>query len=229
MEDWMRQLVGERTNFLFLGEAGSGKSEIAINFARYLTQLGDKPVHFFDMDMTKPLFRSRDVIGEIEKLGITFHHEEQFYDAPTLVGGVNRMLKDDGCYVVLDVGGSEVGARAVGGYAPRVNRENTIVYYVLNAFRPWSADLEHIDGTLSAILGVSHVQLGQIQMINNPNNGITTTEEEVLAGLSRMETMIKPYMELAFACVNEDLYPQVVQEWPGRLLPLHLYLTYEWL
>ena len=49
MKDLMRQLAGEQTNFLFLGEAGSGKSEIAINFARFLTQLGEKPVHFFDL------------------------------------------------------------------------------------------------------------------------------------------------------------------------------------
>ena len=75
------------------------------------------------------------MVREIEAMGIVFHHEEQFYDAPTMVGGVNQRLKDDNCYVVLDVGGSEVGARAVGGYAPKVNRENTIVYYVLNAFR----------------------------------------------------------------------------------------------
>lgn len=228
MKDLMRQLAGEQTNFLFLGEAGSGKSEIAINFARFLTQLGEKPVHFFDLDMTKPLFRSRDVVREIEAMGIVFHHEEQFYDAPTMVGGVNQRLKDDNCYVVLDVGGSEVGARAVGGYAPKVNRENTIVYYVLNAFRPWSDDLAHIDGTLSAILGVSHVQLGQLQVINNPNNGGTTTREEVLEGLARMEAMIKPYLKLAFSCASEALYPQVAAEWPGRLLPLHLYLTYEW-
>lgn len=48
------------SNVVFLGEAGSGKSEIALNFAQALAELGGKPVHFFDLDMTKPLFRSRD-------------------------------------------------------------------------------------------------------------------------------------------------------------------------
>lgn len=229
MKEFMRQCIKDRTNFVFLGEAGSGKSEIAINFARYLTELGDKPVHFFDMDMTKPLFRSRDMVLQMEEMGIVCHHEEQFYDAPTMVGGVNLLLKDEESYVVLDVGGSDIGARAIGGYAPKINQKNTIVYYILNAFRPWSADIEHIDGTLSAVLGVSHVQLGQVHMVNNPNNGITTTPEEVVEGLKRMREMVAPYMEMDFACVKEELYETVKEQVQGKLMPIKLYLTYEWL
>lgn len=229
MKELIKQLIGTRSNFVFLGEAGSGKSEIAINFAGYLARLEEKPVHFFDLDMTKPLFRSRDVIAQVEELGVIFHHEEQFYDAPTMVGGVNLLLKDEDSYVILDVGGSDIGARAFGGYAPKVNKDNTIVYYVLNAFRPWSGDIEHIDGTLSGILGVSHVRLGQIHMINNPNNGITTTKEEVLEGMDKMKELVSPYMELDFACVKEDLYADVKAEGVEKLLPIKLYLTYEWL
>ena len=89
--------------------------------------------------------------------------------------------------------------------------------------------MEHIDGTLSAILGISHVQLGRIHMINNPNMGLTTTAEEALEGMRRMEEMIKPYMELDFACVKEDLYDQVRPMVSGKLMPIRLYLTYEWL
>lgn len=229
MKEFMKQCTKGKTNFLFLGEAGSGKSEIAINFARYLAKLQEKPVHFFDMDMTKPLFRSRDVVDQVEKLGIVFHYEEQFYDAPTMVGGVNLLLKDEDCYVVLDVGGNDVGARAIGGYAPKINKEHTTVYYVLNAFRPWSGNMEHIDGTLSGILGISHIQLGRIHMINNPNMGLTTTAQEVVEGMKRMEEMMEPYMELDFACVKEELYEQVRQMVPGKLMPIRLYLTYEWL
>ena len=58
------------SNVVFLGEAGSGKSEIALNFAQALAELGGKPVHFFDLDMTKPLFRSRDRREALEALGV---------------------------------------------------------------------------------------------------------------------------------------------------------------
>ena len=192
-------------------------------------EYGDKPVHFFDMDMTKPLFRSRDVIGEIERMGIIFHHEEQFYDAPTIVGGVNLHLKDDSCYVVMDVGGDYIGARSIGGYAPKLNKDNTLVYYVLNAYRPWSDNIDHIDHTLGQILGVSHIQLGQIHMVSNPNNGITTTAEEFEEGNKRMSEMVTPYIAVDFACVREDLYDQVKDRCEVPLMPIRLYLTYEWL
>lgn len=229
MKNLIKKLIGNKTNFVFFGEAGSGKSEISINFARYLAELEEKPVHFFDMDMTKPLFRSRDVVEKMEAMGITFHHEVQFYDAPTMVGGVNLLLKDDSSYVVLDVGGNDTGARAIGGFAPKVNKDNTIVYYVLNAFRPWSGNIEDVDRTLAAILGVSHVQLGQVHMINNPNNGITTTPEEVIEGCARMKEMVDPYMTVELACVKEDLYEAVREQMLGPLMPIRLYLTYEWL
>ena len=76
MQDKLKKLIGDNINFVFVGEAGSGKSEISINFAKWLVQLQDKPVHFFDMDMTKPLFRSRDVEMQMEALGIICHHEK---------------------------------------------------------------------------------------------------------------------------------------------------------
>jgi len=218
----------DKSNFIFIGEAGSGKSEIAINFAKDLVDLGEKPVHFFDMDMTKSLFRSRDVQSEIENMGIVFHHQEQFFDAPTLVGGVNRLLKDDSCYVVMDIGGNDIGARAIGGFAPKINKENTIVYYVLNAYRPWSDDLNHIDGTLSSILNISHIKLDKVHMISNPNNGISTTAEEVLEGNLKMLEMIGPLMEIEFTCVNDTLYEEVKNRTDIPLMPIHLYLTYAW-
>ena len=228
MNSKFKEFTMNKSNFIFVGEAGSGKSEIAINFAKYLVDLNDKPVHLFDMDMTKPLFRSRDVKAEVEGMGIIFHHQEQFFDAPTVVGGVNLLLKDDSCYVVMDVGGNDIGARAIGGFAPKVNKDNTVVYYVLNAYRPWSDNLDHIDGTLSSILKISHIKLDKVHMISNPNNGILTTVEEVLEGNSKTVEMIGPLMDIDFTCVSDTLYEVVKDRTDIPLMPIHLYLTYQW-
>lgn len=216
-------------NFVFLGEAGSGKSEIAVNLAMDLAKHSNKKVHFFDMDMTKPLFRSRDLDEELEKAGIELHYEEQFMDAPTLVGGVNRLLKDQDSIVIMDVGGDYIGARSIGSFAPRLNREDTVIYYVLNAMRPWSYDIEHIDGTLGQVLKVSHINLTQIKLIDNPNNGVTTTADEYLKASRKMAETVTPYMPIEFSCVNEDLYDAVKQHAKLPLVSIHLYLTYEWL
>lgn len=222
-------LEGVWHNFVFLGEAGSGKSEIAISFAKALAKAGDKPVHFFDLDMTKPLFRSRDAGTELEQAGITVHYQEQFMDAPTLVGGVTPMLRDEDSLVVLDVGGDYIGARSIGGFAPQLNRPSTAVFYVINSYRPWSDTIEHIDGTLGKILGVSHVKLTQLFLVANPNNGVTTSLNEVIVGYHKTDALVREYMPLAFACVREELAREAAQALPVPVFPLHLALTYPWL
>jgi DNA polymerase III delta prime subunit len=219
-------ITGGCKNFIFLGEAGSGKSEIALNFARWLSESNGRSVHFFDMDMTKPLFRSRDARKSVEGENIVFHYQEQFMDAPTLVGGVVHSLKDRTRYVVMDVGGDYIGARSIGGFAPYVDNDDTRVYYVLNVFRPWSCDIAHIDETLGKILGVSHINAVKLHMINNPNNGHTTTKEEFLSGNRQMQDIIYPYAVIDFACVREELYTQVKDELNIPVLPVHLYLSY---
>lgn len=221
-------MKGKYNNFLFIGEAGSGKSEIAVNAAGKLLSIGDKKVHFFDMDMTKPLFRSRDLSEELFGLGMEFHYEEQFMDAPTLVGGVSRLLKDEEAYTVLDVGGDYIGARSIGGFAPYINREDTVVYYVINPYRPWSYDLEHIDKVLGEVLGVSHISIDKVRLIGNPNMGPATSAEEVLEGNEKLERMVAPYKKLDFLCVREELFLEVKDKLSLPVMPIHLYLTYPW-
>ncbi len=229
MESIKKLINSGNKNFVFVGEAGSGKSEISINFAQFLNQMSDKQVHFFDLDMTKPLFRSRDICEKIGTDGIVVHFQEQFMDAPTLVGGVRKLLKDENAYVIMDVGGDHIGARAIGGFAKEINKDNTVVYYVLNAFRPWSYDIDHIDKTLISILGASHVQLEKLRLINNPNVGFDTTPEEFVQGCEIMENIVNPYMPIDLACVRESVYNSVRDEVKVEVMPLHLYLTYPWL
>ena len=130
MSNFNELIPNNSGNFIFIGEAGSGKSEIAINFAIDLAANSNKSIHFFDMDMTKALFRSRDLSEKLINLGIKVHYQEQYMDAPTLVGGVNRLLKDEDSIVIMDIGGDYIGARSIGGFAPLLNKDNTVIYYV---------------------------------------------------------------------------------------------------
>lgn len=228
-DQYLEELRGSCKNYILLGEAGSGKSEIAMNLAVQLAKLEDRPVHFFDMDMTKPLFRSRDLAEQLTALGVEFHYEVQFMDAPTQVGGVNRLLRDPESIVVMDVGGDYIGARAVGGYAPRLNEAHTTVFYVVNPYRPWSYDIDHIDGTLGRILNVSHVRLDKLRYIVNPNNGHFTTVQEFAEGNRRALEMLSPYCEVDFTCVRRELAEAAAAETELPLLPLDLYITYPWL
>ena len=54
---------------VFLGEAGCGKSEIAMQLAMTLAAQGNA-VHFFDLDQTKPLMRARDAAALLDAYGV---------------------------------------------------------------------------------------------------------------------------------------------------------------
>jgi energy-coupling factor transporter ATP-binding protein EcfA2 len=224
MEQNWSVLTAQAENFVFLGEAGCGKSEIAVNLALHLARAQEKEVHFFDMDQTKPLFRSRDVRKTLEDAGVVFHCEEQMADAPTLVGGVAPLLLRQDAAVILDVGGGDTGARLIGGFSHLLGRENTAVFYIVNPYRAWSGDILAIDGTLSAVLRAARVQ--KVRYLINPNLGTETTPEEFADGVQKGLAMLSPYVTVEAAFVSRKLAGQVRAELP--LLPLELYLAIPW-
>lgn len=211
-------------NFVLLGEAGSGKSEIALNLAAVLTQRRNQQVHFFDLDQTKPLFRARDVCAHPSQRQVRHHFQEQFYDAPTQVGGLIPLLLDPEACVVMDVGGNEIGARLVGGYAQCLNQENTAVWYVVNPYRPWNESVEQIDATMSSILRAARIR--RFHIVCNPNLGCETTPQDVLRGLEDARRLIEPYMPIGLVCCAAPLWDAVHSECRLPLFSLQLHLDH---
>lgn len=207
-------------NTVFLGEAGCGKSELAVHWALELSSQG-REVHFFDLDQTKPLMRSRDAAALLTDAGVTVHFEQQRADAPTQVGGVVPLLLDEDKAVILDVGGSDTGAKLIGGYAHLL--QNADVWFVVNPYRPWSASVEHIDGTLSAVLRASRLKTPRFLL--NPNLGRDTTAEEYLAGLAQGLALLSPYVTVEAAAVPEALYAQVRTETSLPLIPITTHIS----
>jgi hypothetical protein len=216
-------LTDGKKNIVLLGEAGCGKSEIALNLAARSARRAR--TRLFDMDQTKPLYRARDAVDAMEKAGVEFIYEAQFFDAPTLTGGVADSLNSD-CRTILDVGGNDTGARLIGGFSRLLEREDCMVLYVVNPYRPWSRDVEAIDSTLSSILAVSHLR--RFHIIANPNLGFETTAEQFAAGMERAKQMLERYVPVEGACAGESIFPVVSAGTELPLLKLHLYLTYEW-
>lgn len=221
-------LVGCASNFVFLGEAGCGKSEIAINLALRLRTAFDRPVHLFDLDMTKPLFRTRDQVDMLAAAGVYCHFEQQFMDAPTVAGGVAQSLHNDCVFTILDVGGDHIGARSIGGYAPFLRRGDTAVYYVINGYRAWSADLDHIDRVFAEILSVTHLSPESVRIIGNPNLGADTTPEDVISGARRLISEIEPFKPIEFFCVEDRFLDEARKKLSHVCFPLHRHLAYSW-
>lgn len=212
-------------NYVFIGEAGCGKSEIAINLAYTLKQAGEN-VHFFDLDQTKPLFRSRDLRTQMESDGIVFHHEEQFYDAPTLASGISETLTSQGTTCVLDIGGNDTGSRVVGGFASIINREDTVVYFVINPYRPWSKSSNVLAETLNSIVWAARVQ--RVKVICNPNVGYTTTCKEVMDGIQKAAELLDSQLPIEFVTIPNALWDECKDNHTYPFYPLNLYLRYPW-
>ncbi len=225
MDKTFDELLKEKKNFIFIGEAGSGKSELVLNTAAKLAKETGRKVEVFDLDQTKPLYRSRDMKEAFAELGVEINYQSQFLDAPTAVGGVAKSLMGDG-YTILDIGGGHTAARMVGGYAHLLKNEDSVPVYVINPYRPWTKSLESVDGTMSDILGAARLQ--RIYMLGNPNLGYHTSVEDFMEGLEKLDQLLEGITTVGSVCVKKELYDEVKDKTDKYLMPVELYLTYSW-
>lgn len=219
MKDFLKLLEGKK-NVIFIGEAGCGKSEIALNLSAQLSgqiaggELAAAGVDLFDLDQTKPLYRSRDLAKQMENLDVKVHYQDQHMDSPQAIGGVGPSMADTSRITILDVGGDDIGARLIGTYQTWTNRPDAIAFYVINPYRPWSGDIYAIDTTLSAILAVSHIK--EFHIIVNPNLGHETTHEEWLEGLKLAHEMLDKFTTIEAAVVSKNIAQDVFQGLEGK-------------
>ena len=218
--------IKNKKNIVLVGEAGCGKSEAAIHIAVELARIGEKQVHLFDMDQTKPLYRSRDVSQVLAESGVICHFETQMMDAPTLVGGIEACFEDMESYVVVDVGGNETGARLIGGLSRFFPREDTQVLYLINPYRPWSKDIYSIDSMMTEVLHAARIR--DFKIVGSPSLGRNTTPDEAIAGCGKLTQILTPYAEAEYFFIADSIFDQVKDQVPVKCEPIHLYLSYPW-
>ena len=220
------ELLKEKKNFVFIGEAGSGKSEIVLNVANKLATDTGRAVDLFDLDQTKPLYRSRDMQEDFAERGVNIHYQDQYLDAPVMVGGVRTSLVSDN-YTLLDIGGGHQAAKFAGAYNDLLSKDDSVPVYIINPYRPWTRSVETIDGTMSHIL--SSMRLDHIYILANPNLGYATTAEEFIHGLGKVDELLDGYTSVNSACVRRDIFEEVGDRTDKCLIPLDLFLTYSWI
>lgn len=219
------QLMDEKKNFVFIGEAGSGKSEIVLNIAAKIAEKTGKPVDLFDLDQTKPLYRSRDMQNAFEEKGVTIHYQDQYLDAPVMVGGVRVSLVSDN-YTLLDIGGGHQAAKFAGAYADLLSKDDAVPVYIVNPYRPWTKSVDSIDGTMQHILG--SMRLDHIYILGNPNLGYTTSVNEFMGGLEKIDELFDGFTTVNSACVRREIFEEAQTMTDKSLVPIDLYLTYSW-
>lgn len=226
MSDSYVGYLGGAKNIVFLGEAGSGKTETSVNLALGLAREGVRKVHFFDMDQTKPLFRARDCEDDLEREGVVFHFQSQYLDAPTVASGVIETLLDAESTVLMDVGGGSHGSHMIGQFSHVLNRDDARVLYIVNPYRPWSRSLSDIEATVGRVAGAA--RLSKLHLVVNPNLGPDTTAQDVVEGLERFKALF-PEEKPDFVCVLDRLCAEVAELVREPILPIRLNTLPEWL
>ena len=124
---------------LFAGHYGSGKTNIAVNYALELKK-SVNDVYIADMDIVNPYFRTKDSEAELSAAGvrlIALQFANSNVDLPSLPPEIYGLVQRRDCYAVMDIGGDERGAYALGRYAPFIMEEdNYNMFFVVNFYRP---------------------------------------------------------------------------------------------
>ncbi len=228
---FFKEFAAKYKNLVFIGEAGSGKTESALNiamgFAGFFREDGvPRQVHFFDMDQTKANLRARDAAAVLEESGVILHYGEQVLDSPTVATGVIEHLGNPEVMVIMDIGGGSYGAHMIGQFSDYLSGADTAVMYIFNPYRPWSVSRDEVAATMAAVLGSGRLTVSCL--ICNPNLGPATTTEEYMEGYHRMLAMF-PETPITFCCAAEGIAAEVEALTDMPVYPIKVTAPPEWL
>ncbi len=224
-------LEGPEKVTLFLGNYGSGKTEVAVNYALQLAANAPAgTVALADLDLVNPYFRSREPRDLLEDAGVrVILPDREYHDAdlPILVPEVRAALTASTAHVILDVGGDDAGARVLGAITDALPTGSYQALMVLNGNRPFTSDVAGIKRVLSDIERAGRITIGGF--VSNTHLMEETTVETILDGyrLARdaAEAMGLP---LEFVCVPEAMVAAVTAEVAPWVLPIVRYLAPAW-
>ncbi len=167
---------------LFAGHYGSGKTSIAVSYAKLVKNSGFD-TSIVDLDIVNPYFRTKDSEKELKEAGISIIASEYAntnLDAPALPKEIYSAISDKSLHLVIDVGGDDRGAVALGRYAEDITSENDYeMLFVANCYRPLTKTAEDAIEVMREIEVASKMKFTGI--VNNSNIGKVTTGEDVMS------------------------------------------------
>ena len=196
---------------LFAGHYGSGKTNIAVNFALKLKNEGYN-VKIADLDIVNPYFRTKDSAEDLQKANITLispTYANSNVDLPALPPETYSLVRQSDYYAIMDIGGDDRGAYALGRYAPYILEENNYeMIFVANFYRPLTQTADEAIEVMKEIEGACKIKFTAI--VNNSNLGNLTTASDVEATNKKAcELSLKTGLPILYTTVCEDIATSV--------------------
>ena len=208
---------------LFCGHYGSGKTNIALNYALSVRQ-GGEAVTVADLDIVNPYFRTKDSREELEAAGIRLicsDYANTNLDIPALPPDLYSITDDKSHRVILDIGGDDRGALVLGRIAPAILEENSYeMLLVINQYRPLTPDAASTLEVMHEIETAGGIRF--TGLVNNSNLGEATDAETVLNSVAYAEEVSGATgLPVVMTTVKKELYSELNGK-IENLLPLTL-------
>ena len=212
---------------IFAGHYGSGKTNLAVNAAIALKRRHDSVI-LCDMDIVNPYFRTKDSEDILKEAGVRLispRFANSNVDLPYLPAEVAAIFNGENISVI-DVGGDDSGAIALGQYASRIENAGYDMFLVLNARRYLTLEPDEAVAILHEIEAASSLRF--TGLINNTNLGHESTAEIVTQARGYVESVARATgLPLVATSFREDLSPALTAQ-DGAAWPITIYEKPGW-
>ena len=221
---------------VFVGNFGSGKTELSLNFALRAAKSGR--TELIDLDMVNTYFRlseRRTLIDAHEIKLVSPNYVSTNVETLSLPADVSSAFHMDRDTVIFDAGGDPAGATALGRFKPdfdRLDDGQLEVYNVVNLRRPLSGTPEKIIALMEEISIKS--RLGITGLINNTNLAGLTSPEELSDGYEALRLVSdETGIPVAYTTGKKDLLEAFLAQgydpkYIGTPLAIETYLHRDW-
>ena len=214
-----------------LGNYGSGKTELSLNFA--IDAAKKKKTVLVDFDIVNPFFRSSEQVELLKQNNVELISQPYSLtnvDLPVVGAMVNKVFDQPYEYVVFDVGGDPVGATALGRFKSKLDKfPNKEVFLVVNTLRPLTQSFDDINEMLLKIQNASRQNI--TALINNTNIAKQTLAEHILKGQEILATVSKKNnIPIKYITGTKEILDKIdCDNISGELLSVVTYMKPQWL
>lgn len=201
--------------YIITGHYGSGKTNIAVSLA--LENKNKTTV--VDLDIVNYYFRTADfkelfAENSIDLLSAMYANTN--IDIPVLGFSLDGIEGD----IILDVGGDDAGATALGVYTDYLKTQEYQMYYVINKYRYMTANPEDTLELMREIEKVSNLK--HTAIINNSNLGEETTAEIIDSALGYADEVARlANLPLLFTAIPDYIHSE-------KYKPIKIYVKKPW-
>ena len=222
---------------VLIGNYGSGKSELALNFAMQAAARGDR-TELLDLDMVNTYFRLTERGKMVEQKEIRLvspNFAGSGIETLSLPAEVSSAFVLDWDTVIFDVGGDDVGATALGRYHRdfmALEPGALEVLNVVNIRRPLASTVEMIHRLQEGMQ--THARLQITGMINNTNLSTMTSADDLWDGYELLRQVVElTGIPVAYTTGKKDILDAFLARDPdpkyvGKPVAIDVYMHRDW-